>query len=1218
MPINLDTFRNLANATLFSSRDIVVRGEGDEATARLGNFIFSHSAKTNTATMIAFKAALENEYGVLGAHAFDTVLGDRAQMHKSLRACDVTSTLSRLNVIRHNRFIGEVNRQLDISPKMLELSKDAQLAVRKYLSEQVLVGVDLASLKTPAEFAKTAAARIDQAIQYLKEHPEEFAEKNSKLDTDAHKIAPRTSTETAAKDTEATGLRNLKLVFGGDKTSIADRMRQGFIGTGMRVNRSSTHPVLLEKLKTNGVEPGFIYRNDWSTEDTRGFMADIYSAESRAALNELKSNDQAFAKKCEGKPLREQILLAGRAHPAAMAAASELLLEEAAKYLLADGKDEEGKPLQVPEGVKNLAKAINDYYLSPEDMNALAHQEDRPRVKKLLVELKRELFTQIRDAVMSIGSGDKAIYERSTVFKHFQDRAIVKLDYNEADKFAGASSATSTFMRPERIITTRKPILGQIYRFTSRQSADDISAGAVTEALANDLTCVAGVPSQELEIVRGQYSDGHPKIMLAAKFANGYQDLEAGMLKDGRVVKPNGAPEELQMESLGKYKAFFLVTADRDGIGKRGQNKGFVGGKFFAIDPGHSLEGNGKYLKISDDLSFQDTYGKSLKPRFNNFSVFDDDSFYAKFQGVLHLRELSQGGAFAKIFNEYRTVFDPNEKGISDVEKALRTKIVADINKKETEFNESLKKILDVTTNNLELYDDLSDDGPFMQQGAIETVSNLEKLTSPTTWVSKRGQVALKHLEVVPETRVPWKAALRGDSIAYYCETKMSYETSSLLENLAKDAGVRYEMDEFGFSRLIVPKDKAEHFFAVFSEENVKKLTHPEEYQARKAGGNGLKEAKLYKPVPYRAPAADPRPLLKAEDLPDFLHVPIEYGGKTLSVKFPKTHYQNLLSTRSSVHRPRSEGELRYLLSSQVNRGIEVLGALQSGKSHLFEPTRENIVALTYAIHATALKKGEYMYRGSFSIEDPNGDIARWLDRASDVYIRTSTHAKPYQEMQVDGHLNMPRGYDVPTGAGGLLNGMRTFHYFTIPDTDHLQDAGGSGPKRRLFLKCETFGIFCSTAHFHPFNKADAKSEGMKTRWYRPGDIIESIQHGASLFASFFTPKEAQGIRKENLTEAQKTAIQRAFDRLLNAHLDKQGEILIAENVLDGGGIKTLVDNIGFLLEKMLPEDDEKRAQFTSILDDMLGDFQDASFNKAGDFANRIGNEIMIDAQDLL
>ena len=121
--------------------------------------------------------------------------------------------------------------------------------------------------------------------------------------------------------------------------------------------------------------------------------------------------------------------------------------------------------------------------------------------------------------------------------------------------------------------------------------------------------------------MRGKYSDGHPKIMLSAKFATGYKDMEAGMLKDGRVVPPKDAPADLEMEPLGKYKAFFLVTADRDGVGSRGQNKGFINGKFFAIDPGHSLEGNGKYLDVSDDLSFKDTYGRSTKPRFKNFSV---------------------------------------------------------------------------------------------------------------------------------------------------------------------------------------------------------------------------------------------------------------------------------------------------------------------------------------------------------------------------------------------------------------------------------------------------------------------------------------------------------------------------------------------------------------------------------------------------------------------
>ena len=97
------------------------------------------------------------------------------------------------------------------------------------------------------------------------------------------------------------------------------------------------------------------------------------------------------------------------------------------------------------------------------------------------------------------------------------------------------------------------------------------------------------------------------------------------------------------------------------------------------------------------------------------------------------------------------------------------------------------------------------------------------------------------------------------------------------------------------------------------------------------------------------------------------------------------------------MHRPRNEAELRALLAAQVRLGREILGALWSGRPNLFEPTNQNIVALTYALHALALKKGEFMYRGSFSIEDKNGDIARWLVKANNLYIRTSTHAKPYQ-----------------------------------------------------------------------------------------------------------------------------------------------------------------------------------------------------------------------------
>jgi hypothetical protein len=1169
-----------------------VHGEGKNATAKLGNYVFSQGAKMNDATMSAFRAALEKEYGVFGANAFDSTLGARSSMHKSLRAMDVKQTISNLAQMRKNRFVAEINRQLDTSPQMLSLSDGDRKRIREEIAKDAFKNTDLKSCRTAADVGVAAQKRISAAMDAVRNNQ----------DLGTKDIGPRQHLSSESASNEPTGLRNLKVGFSKGETSIADLVKRGLAGEGMRVNRSETNPVILEKLKTNGVEPGFIYRNDWSADDTRGLMTDIDSEASRRILDELKDNNPSLAKKCAGKPLREQIMYAGRAHPAGIAAVAEFAIQNAAHMLQEMGG-------HVPSGYvfRALAEGLKGQF-SEQDIAKLA---DGTASKGIIKEAKLYLFAQIRDGVMNVGPNDD-FHEMSPIFKHFSDRAIVKLDYNEGDKFSSGDSAhAGTFMRPERVAVGRK--MGQLYRFTSRQSADKISAGAVTEALANDLTRIAGVPSQELEIVRGEYSDGHPKIMLAAKFANGYKDLEAGMLKDGRVVKPAGASPKMKMEKLGKYKAFFLVTADRDGIGKRGQNKGFVNGKFFAIDPGHSLEGNGKYLKISDDLTFKDTYGKSTKPRFNNFSVFDDDTFFSKFEGVVKMRDQMNAGEFKKIFDDYRAAFSPDEDGISAAEKSLRKGIIDDINKKETEFNANLKKIIDVSVNNLALYDDLSDNGPAVQQGAIETVANLEKLTSPTTWVSKNGKVALDHLEVVQETRVPWKAALKGDNIVYFCETKLSYETSQLLASVAGAAGAKVETDALGVTRVTVPTGKAEQIFAAFNEEKVMQFTHPEEYRARMEGGDGLKQATLYKPVPYTSPSADPRPLMSVDDLPESISFEVE----GVEYRFPKIHYQDLISKKSHVHRPRNEGELRALLAAQVRHGNEVLGALMCGRESLFEPTNANIVALTYALHAAAVRKGEFMYRGSFSIEDRNGSIARWLDKANNLYIRTSTHAKPYQSAHVDGHLNMPRGYDVPTGAGGLLNGMRTFHFFTIPDKDGLANGGnGNGPKRRLFLKCETFGIFCSTAHLRIFNKPASMVKGMKTRGYRFGDVIESIFHGSSLFASFFTPKEAPGIRKENLTKVQKNAIMWAHDKLATKY-PALAERLIAGKVLDGAGINTMVDNMAWILEHM-PEDEDERAWVTDVLDYMFTPLEAKFGNeKYGDVGNRIGNEIMVDATDL-
>lgn len=463
---------------------ICVQGEGMTATARLGNFIFSQSSKVNAATMSAFKAALENEYGSLGTHAFDTVVGSRAITKRSLRACDVTATLSRLDSLRRTRFIGELSRQMDTSPKFRELSDGMRKLVRSTISDSP-VDCNLKKLSTDADLAKAATQRIDRAIEVAKDFvaQKKLADPNYNVDEATHALDARKTTTMAVADDEPTGLRNLRNVFEKGTTSIEDRIKRGFIGAGMRVNRSNTNPVILEALKTNGVEPGFIYRNDWSKDDTHGFMSDVNSEASRKAMDELMAKSQSLAAKCKGKSLREQILLAGRAHPAAMAAASELLIEKAAKLVRSaenDGKSINDMP-NTSDSVKLLAKAIKMHFFSnKDDIVALASLSEKP-AGKVLHEAKLELFTSIRDAVMVVNEGD-AEYSASTVFRHFSDRAIVELDYNEGCKFTSGDSAhAGTFMRPERILNNRLPVLGQIYRFQTRSSADKISAGAVTE-----------------------------------------------------------------------------------------------------------------------------------------------------------------------------------------------------------------------------------------------------------------------------------------------------------------------------------------------------------------------------------------------------------------------------------------------------------------------------------------------------------------------------------------------------------------------------------------------------------------------------------------------------------------------------------------------------------------------------------------------------------------
>ena len=86
--------------------------------------------------------------------------------------------------------------------------------------------------------------------------------------------------------------------------------------------------MILEKLKTNGVEPGFIFHKDWSKNDSKSLMMDFNSEQSIQILETLKSQNRHLSDKCQGKEIREQIMLCGHSHPAIMSAVADYMLEQ--------------------------------------------------------------------------------------------------------------------------------------------------------------------------------------------------------------------------------------------------------------------------------------------------------------------------------------------------------------------------------------------------------------------------------------------------------------------------------------------------------------------------------------------------------------------------------------------------------------------------------------------------------------------------------------------------------------------------------------------------------------------------------------------------------------------------------------------------------------------------------------------------------------------------
>lgn len=123
MPLSVSQFVRTAESSWFNN-DVVLT---DDNTLR-SKFFHSKSSveashDVNEATMKAFRAALEREYGIMGESVFDTLLGERARAGRSLRKSDVRAVMKDIQN-KQESIIGGLSAQCEVVMHKIIMNDD--------------------------------------------------------------------------------------------------------------------------------------------------------------------------------------------------------------------------------------------------------------------------------------------------------------------------------------------------------------------------------------------------------------------------------------------------------------------------------------------------------------------------------------------------------------------------------------------------------------------------------------------------------------------------------------------------------------------------------------------------------------------------------------------------------------------------------------------------------------------------------------------------------------------------------------------------------------------------------------------------------------------------------------------------------------------------------------------------------------------------------------
>ena len=525
--------------------------------------------------------------------------------------------------------------------------------------------------------------------------------------------------------------------------------------------------------KAKGVEPGFTALKDWDPQD------DIDLKTAGHALN--TAGRQWLEDRLHGNLKDERLLET---------------LQTSIRTLAADG--------DLSATHAKLLQGMSDF---PSDnaMQAFRNcpDEDSELVDKI-VQMSLEKIVDARNtpemAPLHQGLKDHLM---QTQLK-FTEKHYIKLDYYEKNKICGRY--TLPFAKTKALAGI--PILGNLlHKLGKLTTPREINRGAVNEKLANDLMQKLGMQTQTLDLVHGSYEDGTPKLLLDSTHIEGFNDFDGEKnatkgsvyIKDGVLVKntplPDDPPGEFNgppklhtgIKDLGDKKVMMLLLADRDALGSKGGNKGFVGDQFFAIDPGHALEGKllSKRGDVHSDLSFDPASSLASKD-YKNFSIFDQSTFAEKMAGVRKLQQLE--GEDSALFDEYAKEYGPpsNEHEALNFQEQLRKTKEQYIGRKEDILNTFASRL---AVDNYSFGGSI-DSNPELKRNyrdqTLNLLDGLEKLTSTTvgTAQGKENGVRLEIPQILkPEHRKAWDVRQNGEHIEFTFDGKAA-EAQKILKTL--------------------------------------------------------------------------------------------------------------------------------------------------------------------------------------------------------------------------------------------------------------------------------------------------------------------------------------------------------------------------------------------------------------------------------------------------